>query len=241
MCTASWLLEEKGYQVFFNRDEQRGRAKALPPAQFTAHNGVRFIMPLDPVGRGSWIAVNEFGLTLCLLNYYQGELPHGELISRGQLIKKFACYSCSETLLTELNALSLKHYAPFTLVIFDSQLCRSQGKVKTLQWNGKARLYIEPLPPLISSAVDADNVIASRQRLFTGLNAAEESVASRLSFHHSHAPEKGHLSPCMHREEAHTVSFTHVKVAKESVTIHYQDGAPCLEKPYYKNELPKVG
>ncbi len=240
MCTASWLLEKNGYQVFFNRDEQIGRAKAHPPTEFVTHDGIRFVMPVDPVGKGSWIATNEFGLTLCLLNYYQGELPGGALISRGQLVKKFAHYSGSKALFAEFSSLSLEHYAPFTLVIFDSQLCSTQGNVIALQWNGKALLNTQPLPPLISSAVDADNVTASRQRLFAELNTVKgPTAASRLAFHHSHAPEKGHLSPCMHREEAHTVSFTHI-ITKESTTIYYRDGSPCSQTPYHKNSLPKA-
>ena len=122
MCTASWLLEPTGYQVFFNRDEQKGRAKALPPQQFSAVGDVSFLMPVDPVGQGSWIATNEFGLTLCLLNYYQGQTPSGELISRGQLVKSFAHYSSAEQLIQDFEKLSYQHFAPFTLVIFDSEL-----------------------------------------------------------------------------------------------------------------------
>ena len=46
MCSVSWLLEKKGYQVFFNRDEQKSRALALPPKKYTL-DGVDVLMPLD--------------------------------------------------------------------------------------------------------------------------------------------------------------------------------------------------
>ncbi len=74
MCTVSWLLHDAGYEVFFNRDEQKGRAIANPPAVFD-REGTRYMMPVDPDGGGTWIAMNQHGLSLCLLNYYQGDIP----------------------------------------------------------------------------------------------------------------------------------------------------------------------
>ncbi|UGA56815.1 NRDE family protein [Vibrio sp. VB16] len=240
MCTASWLLDKTGYQVFFNRDEQIGRAKAQPPSQFKSESDVNFLMPVDPVGQGSWIATNELGLTLCLLNFYQGDIPKGELISRGQLVRSFAHFSSAESLIGDFTKLNLSQYAPFTLVIFDAQLNSEQGHVKALQWDGKTLVDTLPLPPLISSAVDADTVRTSRRQLFTIFNANEESTASRLAFHHSHEPNKGRLSPCMHRDDAHTVSFTHVIVNKDEVNVNYQDGSPCMQAPYHKSTLAKL-
>lgn len=239
MCTASWLLQPTGYQVFFNRDEQKGRAKALPPQQYTAKGEITFLMPVDPVGQGSWIATNEFGLTLCLLNFYQGETPEGSLISRGQLVKSFAHYHSAESLIHDFSHLSFEQYAPFTLVVFDSQLTSHNGHVRALQWDGKTLVDSLALPPLISSAVDADNVRQVRRQLFANCNEEDESVTSRLAFHHSHDPKKGHCSPCMHREDAHTVSFTHIAVTNESVEINYQDGSPCLAMPYQHLALNK--
>jgi len=239
MCTASWLLEPKGYQLFFNRDEQKGRAKALPPQQFISDNGISYMMPVDPVGKGSWIATNEFGLTLCLLNYYQGQTPQGELISRGQLVKSFAHYASADELISDFARLSYQQYAPFTLVVFDAELTAYNGHVRSLQWDGKTLVDSLPLPPLISSAVDADNVRNERRRLFAEYNEKEESITGRLAFHHSHDPHKGHFSPCMHRDDAHTVSFTHISVTEGNVEINYQDGSPCLGAPYQNLSLSK--
>lgn len=89
MCSVTWSLSDTGYQVFFNRDEQRSRALALPPAIYD-RQGVAVMMPLDPQGQGSWISLNQFGLSLCLLNNYQGRVPDGTLISRGLLLKSLA-------------------------------------------------------------------------------------------------------------------------------------------------------
>ena len=58
-----------GYEVFCNRDELHSRKPALPPV-LVMRNGVRYLAPIDAAGGGSWIGVNEFGLTLCLVNHY---------------------------------------------------------------------------------------------------------------------------------------------------------------------------
>ncbi|WP_413283117.1 NRDE family protein [Vibrio sp. MA40-2] len=237
MCTASWLLNESGYQVFFNRDEQIGRPKAQPPKSFTSENGTRYLMPVDPVGQGSWIATNEYGLTLCLLNFYQGKLPEGNLISRGQLIKNFAGFMCAESIVDQFSQLNLQQYAPFTFVIFDPKLTSKQGHVRALQWDGDMLISTLPSPPLISSSVDAENVKASREKVFHQFNGQIETTESRLAFHHCHYPEKGHLSPCMHRSDANTVSFTHVVLNPKQATVYYQDGSPCKPAPYQQNKV----
>ncbi|MBI4909752.1 MAG: hypothetical protein HY820_39405, partial [Acidobacteria bacterium] len=63
----SWLHDTDGYQVLCNRDEKKTRRKALPPVVNT-RQGVRYIAPADGDHGGTWIAVNDRGLTLCLLN-----------------------------------------------------------------------------------------------------------------------------------------------------------------------------
>ena len=67
MCTASWLTEGDRFHFFFNRDERRTRAIALPPEQRQAH-GVAYLAPIDPDSGGTWFAATERGLILALLN-----------------------------------------------------------------------------------------------------------------------------------------------------------------------------
>lgn len=239
MCTASWLLNENGYQLFFNRDEQKGRAKAKPPERFVSPNGIGFIMPVDPVGQGSWIATNELGVTLCLLNYYQGQTPKGELISRGQLVRNLAGCTSSDEIVLGLSELPLRSHAPFTLVVFDAQLSATQSHVKALQWDGSCLVDSLPVPPLISSAVHVEQVAAYRRELFARCNTRHDLPLSRLDFHHSHEPEKGFLSPCMHRADAHTVSFCHITVSTERILFDYQDGAPCEQGERYCHTLAR--
>ena len=86
MCTASWLTRPGGYELFFNRDERRSRARGLPPRE-SALRGVRYLAPIDLACGGSWIASNELGVTLCLLNRYPDpHPPDAPTSSRGLIV-----------------------------------------------------------------------------------------------------------------------------------------------------------
>ena len=52
-------------------------------------------------------------------------------------------------------------------------------------------------------------------------------VADFLFFHRSHRPERGAHSPCMHRDDARTVSLTGVRVTASAISMTYADGPPC--------------
>ena len=62
-------------------------------------------------------------------------------------------------------------------------------------------------------------------------------VASRVdpallyAFHTSHGAAPDAYSPCMHREDAGTVSFSWVVVTREEVRFLYSPSAPCQCSP----------
>src|SRR5205809_93249 len=67
MCTISWIHDANGYQLLCNRDERLTRKSALEP-RLAVRNDTRFLAPVDGDFGGTWIATNEFGVSLCLLN-----------------------------------------------------------------------------------------------------------------------------------------------------------------------------
>lgn len=250
MCTLSWLTDAQGYQLFFNRDEQRGRGKALAP-QFYGHSGVSVCMPLDPDGGGSWISVNENGLALCLLNYYQGETPPDPLTSRGLLLRSLSHHIDLGTLNTDLLSIDFNQYAAFTLIAFaqrtDSEADSTTSDVQGYQWNGRTFRAIAVNSPMTSSSVDFETVSRARKHLYTTLYTTLNSAATteaHIAYHTSHTPEKGHSSVCMHRSDAKSVSFSHIEVNSTHIAFHYHDGSPCsLQTPYEHHidpELPKI-
>lgn len=241
MCTISWLFSSSGYHVFFNRDERRARPLAIPPC-IKEENKVKAIMPIDPKGSGTWCAVNEYGFTFALLNFYQGRLPKGRLMSRGKLVRACAGFDSVEKALAYLRSQNHAKIAPYSLLCFSPSihsnrpsLSSSNPGVRMIRWDGKVLTDTERKAdqegPLMSSAVNYEQVFASRLNVYheiIGSTAAPESqVSDFLRLHASHSPERSAQSVCMHRDEAHTVSFSHIEVGLSEINYSYADGAPC--------------
>lgn len=226
MCSVSWLTSEDGYQVFFNRDDQRTRAIALPPQQFNIE-GVEVLMPIDPVGEGSWISMNEYGLSLCLLNNYQDRASQGTLISRGQLLKQLSIFKSVAEVSKAFKTIELDYFAPFTLLAFDPKLSIDNLDVIAFSWNGESSQIFPTDSPLFSSSVDPEKVQAYRKKTYESYTKEEKSLASLLKFHTHHHPVHSYMSPCMSREDAKTLSFTYLSVSSVKKSMAYIPGSPC--------------
>src|ERR1700690_3075267 len=67
MCTVTFIPAGNHFFFTSSRDEKAGRPLALFPAIYEI-NGCRVLFPKDPLGGGSWIAVNERGHAGVILN-----------------------------------------------------------------------------------------------------------------------------------------------------------------------------
>lgn len=214
MCTVSWVAQPDGYELFSNRDEKRTRKPALPPA-VRLQEGVRFAAPEDGDWGGTWIGVNEYGVTLCLLN---GAAARQARMSRGWLVRSLIAAPSVNHVLDRALAARLEPYAPFTLVAIEP------GRVASLlEWDGVRPVVIEPAEaflPLTSSSFDPDGVRLRRREQFPG-------AASLAAFHTSHGPRPDAYSVCMHRPDAETVSLSRIRVNHGCAEFLYQPGAPC--------------
>ena len=76
MCTLTWHTYEHGYRLLFTRDELRSRACAGPPSVRFA-GGTAYVAPTDSDRGGTWIGVNELGITHCIVNTYGGPIARG--------------------------------------------------------------------------------------------------------------------------------------------------------------------
>lgn len=250
MCTLSWFFGKTHTHVFFNRDEQKTRAIAKPPHVISI-NQVDRLMPIDPVGGGSWLAVNEFGWTFALLNFYQGHFPKGNLFSRGDIIRGISELNCFDRIVDFFDGLALTKYAPFSLVCFapidalvgekpPHQAVDTQTATM-LRWTGNVLQVVAQQSPLISSAVMFDEVVVSRtqqaEAYIAGVTCERERIDKHIALHRSHEPTASAQSICMHREDAHTVSFSHIEVASDDVIFNYTNGAPCTVSMPTKHAL----
>jgi len=223
VCTALWLSSGEGYELFFNRDESARRGVAHPPSAFTVH-GVRCLAPVDADAGGTWLGVNELGLTVGLLNGRDARPAIGEARSRGLLVRELLSSRDLDEVASRLAAADLARYRAFTLAAF------APGREPVAHdWNGLALVPAPAVLPLSSSSLDAGRARAERTRAFERLVRERGAVDRELlaEFQRSHEPERGPWSPCMHRADASTVSASQVLVTRDSVAFRYAPGAPC--------------
>jgi len=242
MCTLTWRIGPEGYFVGFSRDERRTRALGLGPRAML-RGGVRALAPIDGEAGGSWICANELGCTLALLNGYRFQpagAPEADALarpSRGELVLALGDLPAAERLESRLRALDLERYRPFDLVAFDAL-----GGARLASWSGAelvARALSDSDRPLVSSSLDDAGARRARAQLYQRSVGADASEAQLERFHRSHEPAQGAYSPCMHREEAHTVSFTRVRVGALSVELLYQPLSPCADAPVERAQLAR--
>src|SRR5258706_9326042 len=117
MCTLSVITQDNGYLLAMNRDEKITRGAGEGP-EIQDLNGTTAVYPSDGAG-GTWIAANEYGITLALLNWNDIVLlPLGrsKARSRGEIIPTLASVASLTVLQTEFGALNLEGIRPFRFV-----------------------------------------------------------------------------------------------------------------------------
>lgn len=225
MCTVSWIHSPGGYELFMNRDELRSRGPAQGP-RLHERDGASFLAPRDSDGGGTWIAVNSSGLGLTLLNRYveRDAAPSSHWRSRGLLVNDLATATHPEEVRQRLERGDLGTYRPFTLVVF---FPGQQPQIHA--WDGnRLALPRTAVAPLASSSFDPVGIGDARRRAWARfLGDRPPSLERCLAFHRSHDPERGAYSPCMHREDAATVSFSWIRVEPQTVSFAYAAGALC--------------
>jgi transport and Golgi organization protein 2 len=222
VCTLSFRRDAHGYELFFSRDERRERAVAAAP-RLQQIDGVRFLAPSDPEGGGTWLAANDCGVTLALLNRYGVAARGGEFESRGALVLGLASARTVDEVETRLRARDLARHRPFDLAAF-----APGAPVTRFGWDG-SELEIEcaARAPFTSSAVADAEARTARRARFAALCGDEPASGNLERFHREHAPERGALSTCMHRADAKTVSLSRVQVTRDRVALAYAAGSPC--------------
>jgi len=236
MCTVSWTHQSDGYHLLCNRDEQRTRGMATGPGVFE-RGCTRYVAPTDADHGGTWIAANEHGLALCLLNGRSWE-PAREGRSRGFVIPELIWLRSAKNCAFVLGQFDLAPFAPFTLLMLEP------GQPATVAaWDGTTLAVdrnAEGRAPLVSSSFDPEGVRRSRTREYARYANGDASSLYRFHTSHGDGGAGNPYSPCMHREEAGTVSFSWVVVTRDEVRFLYLPAAPCRCEPTEQSILPRV-
>src|SRR5207249_3065904 len=199
----------------------------LPPKKKKV-NGHAVISPSEP-GGGTWIAVNDHGATLALINWYSiMTRVGGKAVSRGDVVNSVSTASSPAFADTALHGVPLNRINPFRLIgVFPAS-----GEIVEWRWNLKRLVrknHRWKTQQWISSGFDEP--AAQRIRGKTFRQAQKQNSAGSLDWlrrlHRSHLPQTGPFSTCMHRKDAATVSYTEVAVSDQQALMAYCDAAPC--------------
>jgi hypothetical protein len=229
MCTVSWLRRPDGYVLLSNRDESHSRKPALGPRP-GEQRGVSYVAPVDGDHGGSWIGVNHFGLTLCLLNRYsdRSQDPNRSYLSRGVLLIDLLDAETCNQVQARVLASDLERFPAFTLAVLNPD-----EAAFLIHWT-EGEFLVEPdaekQVPLTSSSLKQPEIVSGRKALFNQMLLQSGRLDMDLldRFHRSHLPKRGPSSVCMHREDAATVSMSLVTVGPELIEFGYHPASPCV-------------
>lgn len=217
MCTLTWEIFSGGYELHFNRDESRARPKADLP-ELNIRSGVSIIAPRDPEAGGTWISVNQAGISLCLLNNYDAARHIKAKTSRGILVSSLSIAQDIAEVQKLFAPLDLTQYSAFDLFVFSPD----QNPLQ-ISWDGATCSKKQTTTSFASSSgFDTQEVIAGRNEQY--LTKDSQPFAD---FHRSHSPSRSAYSVCMHRPDAKTQSYSRIRVNQSQCDFWYSDGPPC--------------
>jgi hypothetical protein len=210
-----------------NRDEKLARPAGVSPGIIVA-SGRMIIRPSEP-GGGTWIALNDRGVSFGLINWYSvAERAREASVSRGAVVNSVAAQVESRLADGVLATLHLPQINPFRLIgVFPAE-----QRVIEWRWNGRRLSDVShkwETSVWVSSGFDEAQAQATRSRTFREAfeHDARHDSSWLRRFHSSHHPARGPFSVCMHRPDAATVSFTEIEVSKQSGNMLYHGDAPC--------------
>lgn len=193
-------------------------------------------MPIDPASGGTWIGVNDAGLCLTLLNV-NPHIRHEAWSSadsarrprsRGVIIPQLLRLTSVAEAVREAMALPPRDFPPFRLVLVDEQSVATVFSDGETIRGGASIPCLTSAPVMFTSSGLGDVLVdAPRRELFAEMFAvAGNPIEIQDRFHRHVWPDRTHLSVCMRRDDARTVSHTVVELRRSHVTMHYVPDAP---------------
>jgi hypothetical protein len=223
MCTVTVVPYDAGVRVVCNRDERRSRPQALPPRVHRVA-GRLAAFPIDPVGGGTWIGVNDAGLIVALLNRNggaPGAVPHPKR-SRGLIARRLLRHGAADEAWQSVRGIDVLAYAPFSVLLVS---CRWIGAA-TSDGTG-LETTVSPLdrPMLFTSSSLGDDVVEPpRRHLFERLviGGRDGWLNGQAAFHRHRWKRRPDISVRMSRVDALTVSHTTADVTRHGRRLLYQ-------------------
>jgi hypothetical protein len=242
MCTLTVVTNTKTYRMAMNRDEKITLSAGLPP-EIHEFDPARAIYPTDGNG-GTWFAVNEYGITLGLLNWNDVAarvIGPPKTRSRGRVIPGLIG---SQSLADMHDVIRLSTFGgmlpfrmvgvfPFEQQIWEWRWDATQLGVQVHGWKSQH---------WFSSSVSDKQ--AERLRGTVCGSAERESDAGSVSWlrrlHGSHTGGPGPFSLCVHREDVKTLSYSEIVVTPGHVQMGHFCGSPCTMAQIHPIEIERA-
>ena len=241
MCTLTVVTGSDTYRMAMNRDEKIARGAGVPPVMHE-FDGTRAIYPNDGDG-GTWIAANECGIALALLNW-NDIAPPGKTVktrSRGRVIPALIDSRSLWDLHAVFSVSNFTGMLPFRLVgVFPSE-----REIWEWRWDSthlEFQVHAWKSRHWFSSSL-SDNRAESLRGLACR-DAQRESDAGSVPWlrrlHASHGGGPGPFSLCVHREDVKTLSYSEVMVTPGHVQMSHFRGSPCTMTQIHTIEIKRA-
>jgi len=222
MCTVTFIPTKDSVLLTSSRDEQKRRSTAAPPQEYEFPTG-KMWFPKDRDAGGSWIAVQENGNAIVLLNGgFEKHIPDPPYEkSRGLVLIDLMA---SRNPYDHFRSYNLENIEPFTLVIW------AGSELSECRWDGErkhSRFLDKSIPYIWSSAtLYSGEVVTKRQQWFDGWMKDNNDIAldDILQFHQFTGDGDKHNDLLMNRDgQVFTVSITGMEIAQNRARIKYLD------------------
>jgi hypothetical protein len=228
MCTLTVVTGSDTYLMAMNRDEKIARGAGMPP-EIYEFDDTRAIYPNDGDG-GTWIAANEYGIALALLNWHDvaSSRKAAKTQSRGRVIPALIGSRSLAGLQEVFDVSNFKGMMPFRLVgVFPSE-----REIREWRWDS---MHLEfhvrewKLRHWFSSSLSDKQAASLRGAACRAANDESDvgSVPWLRRLHASHVTDPGPFSLCVHREDVRTLSYTEVACTPATVTVEHFLASPC--------------
>jgi hypothetical protein len=222
MCTVTIVPFEHGLRLICNRDERRDRPAALPPIVQTVECR-RAMFPVDPTSQGTWVGVNDVGLTVALLNRTLDPRDAEPRVSRGRIIPALLASCSSDEAVERCASLDAASFDPFRLLIAQ----HTTAVIVTSDTRALSHEAVSLSQPIMqtSSALGDDVVEGPRRQLFDQMFDRHRGdwLRAQRRFHRHQWRGRPEISVMMERSDARTVSQTVVEVRVRAIKMAYRE------------------
>lgn len=227
MCTVTFIARKNGYALGMNRDEKNSRVQGVAPSRHVL-DGRAAIFPSEPSG-GTWIGVNDAGVTFALINWYLiGKRVSRNPISRGEVTHSILAFDKLSAAEQHLARFPLDRINPFRLIgVFPQSTAIVEWRwdlvgLKRVEHRWQTSIWI-------SSGFDERGAEITRRERFVAAqqNGSACDVRWLRQLHRSHEPAPSAYSICMHRDDARTVSYSEISVTDSIAGLTYSPSPLC--------------